>query len=218
MDRNWVVVALLIGSGSLQLGCEVPQPEASSARTTDRGEPPREGMRRQRPKPTRADWHYNGVVSAVGPDWLELRAGWTAETGKVGNKQDNTKTKRISAVETTVGGDADGDGELETHRIIDLKVGDVVTIDTWEGADGSEWPTRLLITRRPGGKIPPLHGESVLPGEKPNNHLHLQAEQDWEEKGTPIPKKYLDPNGRAPWTNPPYPPVAPLPRPATPKP
>src|SRR5688572_14161708 len=88
-------------------------------------------------------------------------------------------------------------------------------------------------------------------------HRVMQMEQDWEEKGIPIPAKHLihgpvgtvclvaqagglcsfrrtglrpvPPNpkrtlptgpcmrdGRYPWTNPPYPPVAPEPRPAKP--
>ena len=53
-------------------------------------------------------------------------------------------------------------------------------------------------------------------GGKKGRHLRNQAYQDWEEKGIPIPRKYLDPDGRAPWTNPPYPPVAPQPREAKP--
>jgi hypothetical protein len=60
----------------------------------------------------------------------------------------------------------------------------------------------VSIRRRPGGKIPPAWGE------KPNalykHHERMQAYQDWEEKGVPLPD-YLHPGG-------PWPQLAPPPR------
>jgi hypothetical protein len=89
----------------------------------------------------------------------------------------------------------------------------VVVVMFYISRDGEEWPDEITIRRRPGGKIPPFYGDPfVATSPELAFHLSYQAEQDWEEKGVPIPAKYL-PNGRAWWTNPPYPPVAPLPRP-----
>lgn len=158
---------------------------------------------------------YRGGVTAVGPDWLELGAGWqgsvtTDRAGRpiVRENGDTNRPKRISTVGTIPGGDPNGVGQAYTHWLPDLKVGDIVFVRTHEGRNGDEWTTEVRIARRPGGKIPPLRISEPDPTWHPSN----QAEQDWEEKGTPIPSKYLDKNGRAPWTNPPYPPVAPLPR------
>jgi hypothetical protein len=167
------------------------------------------------PKPKRVmhdRGYYRGVVTDVGPDWLALGAGWEGETARK-KQQDHKKPKRISAAGTRPGGNPDGEGEQRTHLVTDLKVGDVVTVQADFSRGGEEWTSEIIIQRRPGGKIPPQWGDPFV---KTDPHLafHLQqqAEQDWEEKGVPIPKKYLDTWGRAPWTNPPYPPVAPMPR------
>jgi hypothetical protein len=157
---------------------------------------------------------YYGTVSAVGADWVELAPGWNAAGPDI-KPGDNTKVKHISAAGTKPGGDPEGPPFLiDTHLLTDLKVGDVVSVYVGVLRDGREWATELHIERRPGGKIP------LMPPDRFGGHTSLvaqnQAEQDWEEKGIPIPAKFLDPQGRAPWTKPPYPPVAPLPRPAKP--
>jgi hypothetical protein len=157
---------------------------------------------------------YGGKVADVGPDWVELAAGWEAFGPDV-NQKGNDKSKRISAAGTKPGGDPDGpEFVFDTHLIADIKVGDVVSVYVGVLRDGREWATEIHIRRRPGGKIPPT------PPDKFGLHSDLverfQAHQDWEEKGTPIPVKFLDKNDRAPWTNPPYPPVAPMPRAAKP--
>jgi hypothetical protein len=183
-------------------------------------DPPPDLLLPKRERVSDNSWHYRGVVMAVGVDWLELGAGWTGSveidpTGRqiVRRNGDDKKPKRISAVGTRPGGNPRGEGEPETHRVSDLKVGDIVSIDTHAARDGEEWTTQIWIQRRPGGKIPPHFGDP-LAGTIDATHLRDQAEQDWEEKGVPIPRRYLNPQGRAPWTNPPYPPVAPQPRPA----
>jgi hypothetical protein len=157
---------------------------------------------------------YSGVVSDIGPDWLELRPGW--EPSELGKKKpyNNKKPKRVSALGTVVGGNPQGEGRGTTYRLTDLKVGDIVSVETGITREGEEYCLQILINRRPGGIIPPEPGERFP--DRYGIHIRNQAEQDWEEKGIPIPKKYLDPNGRTPWTNPPYPPVAPMPRAAKP--
>ena len=161
---------------------------------------------------------YRGVVSAIGVDWVELGAGWTGarrfdSMGRdiTKKRHDETKSLRITAEGTIPGGNPKGDGLfLSTYRLSDLKIGDVVSIETGINTDTKEeWTIEIWLYRRPGGIIPPRPGEvrSDLNGW----HMRMQAEQDWEEKGIPIPAQFLS-DGRAPWTNPPYPPVAPLPR------
>ncbi len=151
-----------------------------------------------------------GKVTAVGVDWVELGAGWTGDDRRRKEwLEENTKTKRISAVGTTPGGDREGLGARATYRLSDLQVGDTVSIKTLYNKE-EEWTTEILIHRRPGGKIPTKPGE-VRPDLR-GWHMEMQAEQDWEEKRIPIPAAYLR-NGEYPWTNPPYPlPVAPQPR------
>ena len=164
-----------------------------------------------------------GTVGAVGPDWFELAAGWEGSKDSVTGKPRwdvklSEKPKRISTRGTVVGGDPDGEpaqfSQRDTHMATDLKVGDRVLV-RWCGDNREEWSTDIEILRRPGGKIPPLGMDQW--GMRSTLVEEHQAYQDWEEKGTPIPAKYLNREGRTytgdrAWTNPPYPQVAPQPR------
>jgi hypothetical protein len=195
-------------------GCDLPLPVAPPPRPA--AAPPAGGFA-ARPKRVLDDqggaW---GSVVAVGPDWVEVAAGWQGETVRQ-RKQDHTKPWRIPAAWTTVGGCADGDGESETHRLCDLRVGDRVAVTVNFDQGGQEWAHELIIYRRPGGKIPfpPADWISLRYLAERN-----QAEQDWEEQRIPIPKKYLDKNGHYDGTNPPYPlrELAPMPRPVATRP
>ena len=74
-----------------------------------------------------------------------------------------------------------------TYRVADVQPGDRVSI-TYLRKNGVDICQMIRIDRRPGGQIPPA------PGEKPNEfrkwHERMQADQDWEEKRTPYPRKY----------------------------
>lgn len=167
--------------------------------------------RRPNAKRTPFDWRdYRGQVTAVGPGWVELGIGWQGESRR-GKKHDPQKPVRLSTLGTKPGGNPDGEGEKLTHLASDLRVGDTVNIDVNFDKDGDEWTTEIRILRCPGRKIPPMSGDPFI-GTEDAFHLRDQAEQDWEEKGIPIPKRYLNSEGRAPWTTPPYPLVAPMPR------
>ena len=157
---------------------------------------------------------YGGKVTSVGPDWVELGGGW--EGWKVDQeRQDTTRPKRISAAGTFPAGVRNGPGESwNTHWLADVRVGDRVGVFVGRLRDGREWMTAIHIERRPGGIIPQMPPDHL--GWRPSPPGDYQAEQDWEEKGIPIPKEHLRSDGRAPWTNPPYPPVAPQPRPVKP--
>ncbi|MBX9627779.1 MAG: hypothetical protein K2X82_28535 [Gemmataceae bacterium] len=74
-----------------------------------------------------------------------------------------------------------------TYRLADVRVGDEVTL--WLQRDGPEGVCRAVqIERRPGGRVPPA------PGERPDDpdpyHAWVNAYQDWEERGIPLPDKY----------------------------
>jgi hypothetical protein len=209
MARTRILLANLVWVSLAGSGCGLQAPDDPQA--TDPPEliqPPAKA-----PRNLQAGGGYLGVVTAVGRDWIELAPGWKA---RVLDREsaDKANPKRLSAAGTKLGGDPNGpEGWLgDGHLLTDVQVGDRVMVYVGVLKDGAEWALELHIERRPGGKIPPM---------PPNQFGHrlplpeeYQAYQDWEEKGVPIPKKYLDPHGRAPWTNPPYPPVAPLPRPA----
>lgn len=164
---------------------------------------------------------YSGKVSAVGPDWVEIGPGWEGvrRNGKpLWDENDSKKPKRISVAGTWVGGAPAELTDRECHWLTDVKLGDIVQVMTAvsdEGKEwGKEWGKEIRIHRRPGGKIPLSH---PYPGDalavlRPRESEQYQAEQDWEEKGIPIPRYYLNKDGRYPHTNPPYPPVAPMPR------
>lgn len=209
----------------LLAGCSPPATSGETATAT-------EGQAEARPQRivNKVKW-YSGMVSAVGPGWVEYASGWRLTNSEAWRENgdgsrtllqresyDNTRPKRIVTTGTRPGGDYDCEQNQfgvpdENHFAGDVRIGDQVEICAGASHEGEEWTMHLRILRRPGGTIPPLVGEA------PHGHagrLGDQAEQDWEEKGIPIPKQYLDKDSRAPWTNPPYPPVAPMPRPAKP--
>lgn len=207
-----------IGCLALVLGCGDPTSVADPTRPdeTPAAQPPDGAGQPRLKRAVHSCGWYSGNVTRIDPNWFELGAGWRqAQVEGKGNSPDNSQAKRISTTGTTCGGDPQGEGEQLTHQISDLRVGDMVNVMTHIGPSGEEWARQLRILRRPQGRIPPQHNDPFA-GTSNAFHLQEQAEQDWEEKGIPIPKKYLDPQGRAPWTNPPYPPVAPIPREAKP--
>ena len=186
------------------------------ASTTDGADPPAKAA----PKPNPNDFYtlggFGGKVTKVGKDWFEIAPGWEGHLG--GRKKQNEGNDQpivVFTVGTRVGGAPlqAGVPNVDTYLLTDLKVGDIVSVDTSVTRAGQQFAVALIIRRRPGGKIPMLPPNQF--GEPSFISGRNQAEQDWEEKGVPIPKKYLD-HGRYPWTNPPYPPVAPMPREAKP--
>lgn len=210
-------LATLLVGGLAVLLCARVSPEGSRTDTTV-SEPATtqpesdESSRRVRSHSVR---NYSGVVTAIDEEGFELRAGWRAsEIGGVARRQlDNTETPiRIWTTNTILGVDLREQHRMSPYSSADLRVGDHVSIKTIGNVGGEAFAMQIEITRRPGGHLPPWSNNQF-----PDHgvHLQFQAYQDWEEKGMPIPAKYLDRDGRAP-TNPPYPPEAPMPRPVRP--
>jgi hypothetical protein len=209
MPTNTVCVFTLLVFPVLATGCV--NPDAASA---PEDAPALIAPKAKRKPTTGGAW--TGKVSAIGPDWFELAPGWEGCREKASGKPDwdvklSEKPKRLTTWGTVVGGDPNGERPSmfsHTHLFADLKVGDRVLI-WWDGDRKEEWSTGIEICRRPGGKIPPMAVDRW--GKRPTIPEENQSYQDWEEKGTPIPEKFLR-DGRAEWLDPPYPPVAPQPR------
>lgn len=93
------------------------------------------------------------------------------------------------------------------HNFTDVKIEDKVVIDL-RRTKGVDTCWAIGIHRRPGGRIPPGQDEFLAI----RHHERLQAYQDWEEKGIPIPDRFIPvPPGML---SVPFPEVAPRPRPA----
>jgi hypothetical protein len=78
----------------------------------------------------------------------------------------------------------------DSYRLADVRVGDIVVIQP-RRENGTTICKTICIMRRPGGRIPPAPVESSDPRRK--HHEMRQAEQDLEEKGIPIPDRFLPP-------------------------
>lgn len=161
------------------------------------------------PRGLRGEWEsYRGMVSALGDDWFELAPGWESRYADA-PPRDESQSVRFSVAGTLPGGDLEAEpGFRSTHLLTDLRVGDLVVVSVGRTKAGEEWATGVAIRRRPGGRIP-LYSTHV-PQNSPHEAVRDQAEQDWEEKGIPITER-THPLRRAD-TDPPYPPVAPMPR------
>lgn len=88
-------------------------------------------------------------------------------------------------------GDAPTRGESVSYRTTDVRVGDRVVVTRNPTREGVWYCSHVAILRRPGGKVPeaPHDADSKYHGYK--WHEYCQAHQDFEEKGTPIPAKFL---------------------------
>jgi hypothetical protein len=110
---------------------------------------------------------------------------------------------RISAV---LAGGGFEKNRAPTHKLAELRYGDRVNIDYWR-KDGVEVCEAVCVLRRPGGLIPPAHGEH--PNTPIRFHEGAQARQDRDEKGIPLPAKFAPPIGDSLWVIPPIPPAKP---------
>lgn len=161
---------------------------------------------------TYTDGQFVGKVTKIGTDGFEVGAGWKGWLVPNKGNEGNDKAVWIITTNTIVGGDPNGLGNWpdDTYKLGELKIGDIVIVETEVTRAGEQYGTQVWIKRRPGGRIPPLPADKF--GTPNYISAMYQAEQDWEEKRIPIPKQFLE-KGEYPWTNPPYPlPTAPMPR------
>ena len=77
------------------------------------------------------------------------------------------------------------DGPNHMYKASDVRAGDKILVYTAR-YDGVEEIQSISILRRPGGRVPPSH-------ENPPDYKHherMNAFQDLEERGIPLPEKY----------------------------
>jgi hypothetical protein len=74
-----------------------------------------------------------------------------------------------------------------TYRLSDVRVGDLVNLYIHR-EDGYEICDAISIVRRPGGRVPPAHGES--PDTKVRHHERMNADQNLEDKGIPLAERF----------------------------
>jgi hypothetical protein len=152
-------------------------------------------------------WEYTGQVTAVDEFSITIRA-WGEEP------------KRFPAAGKLAGQQPIEPEQGSGYVLSDVRVGDLVSIRYYTSHRRGilEVCLEVKIWRRPGGKIPPWPGDGdPLTNERGTRfHQRMQAYQDWEEKGIPIPEKFRPvPTGMLAV---PFPPEAPMPRPAGPRP
>lgn len=123
------------------------------------------------------------------PDGLVLTA-WDGTRTEV-RLADQPLRKFMVGYDLAAGEWFDPASVAESYRLGDVRVGDVVDLGIGF-TDGPEplynWCRTISIRRRPGGKVPPAPAQD--PGDRYQFHEHMQAFQDWEEKGAAFPYKY----------------------------
>lgn len=145
----------------------------------------------------------NGIDSGPGIEMSAIQVVWTRShtmithpEGKETVLRRNDEPPRTFSVEWsyTVGVVPDDLRAQDTYRLSDLHVGDEVHLSFRHDLDNGA-PNivhGIRIERRPGGQIP------LPPGGKRASAVEYrdrqQAYQDFEEKGTPIPLRFLTPD------------------------
>lgn len=85
------------------------------------------------------------------------------------------------------------DGPHHTYRLADVRVGDEVSLSC-ELVEGEDVCQQVFIQRRPGGRVPPAPWPTPTYGFPYDEAMN--AFQDYEEWGVPLPDKY-DPDVRS---------------------
>lgn len=153
------------------------------------------------PEPTRdtVDVSYSGVVTAVTKNSITVR-------------YKNWPPREFAASDVLARGEvpmhprlgyARGKyyvGASSMYRLTDVRVGDWVMI-SYAYINKKSICDHISITKRPGGKVPPLPAEAealmwtaTAPGHPPYipYHERMQARWDLEDKGLPYPAKFGD--------------------------
>lgn len=205
MRRSILLTGVLLTSSAL-IGSGSP-PRAPAPAT--QGEPTDGSIAKSPPAPTIEKWndHYGGTVTAVGtdsitivsPGWKEIRCANDRSPHDVVTKvvpPQPPKTFPVSA-NLAAGGYCNFRGASHSYRLSDVRVGDGVSIE-YMRVDGVDICQRICISGRPGGRVPIAPGERLdLPLTQYQWHRRCNAEQDWKERGIPLPDEY-HPGGKLP--------------------
>lgn len=130
------------------------------------------------------------VRSEATADTLTL---YPADGGKpeVLKLADQPERKFLAVGPLAEGGYKKTETPANTYRLADVRVGDRVKVSGIRRGAG-EYAETVMIRRRPGGRVPEAPGEATapLPDWHPRWHERMNAEQDLEERGIPLPKGY----------------------------
>lgn len=139
-----------------------------------------------------------GQVAALDNGTIEIKVlffeteSWAGAKMTVGNMDD--RPRRVKLSDDLAAGlrpvprsyDITTRHDSYMYSCKEIKVGDIVSVKAIQ-IDGVETGDCIQILRRPGGKVPPDYKNR---GGERAHHLQMQAWQDYEEKGTPLPEKF----------------------------
>ncbi len=172
-----LTLAVMISSATLAMQVPAPAPDTASVKPLEVA--PWPNIR----QPLNGEF-FVGTVTEVARDAITL-------------KLPKGQTQRFPVGSCLASGGFFPDQYPGSYRLCDVAVGDKVDMWCLE-LNGVLRCETICIHRRPGGRVPPC------PGERANHpsswHEDMNAQQDFEEKGIPIPKKF-DPKQGLGWLN-----------------
>ena len=128
------------------------------------------------------------MMSGVTLRWTREQLAVTTALGQVTTiRRADRPPRRFPASAALAAGGYGGLGEAYAYRLSDVRVGDEVDLELRQ-VDGVWECTGICIRRRPGGRVPPSRVVTQFPALA--WHERMNAEQDWEEKGIPLPAKF----------------------------
>jgi hypothetical protein len=168
-----LALAVMISSATLAMQVPAPAPDPRTASVKPLEVAPWPNIR----QPLNGDL-LEGTVTEVTRDSITL-------------KLPKGQTQRFPVGSCLASGEFFPDQYPRSYRLSDVAVGDKIHISCLK-LNGVLRCETICIDRRPGGRVPPC------PGEEANHprpwHEYMNAKQDFEEKGIPIPVKLVDPN------------------------
>jgi hypothetical protein len=144
------------------------------------------------------DWSliisYEGQVSALTPTTITMKVYFT-ESALTGGRNipepPGRPPRRFKLSAQLATGEVppqnQAPGGCKGYGRDDVRVGDVIELAVWLSRGDVEDARYITIFRRPGGRVPP-HDYEV--SDKYAWHTRMNAYQDFEEKGTPLPEHF----------------------------
>ena len=137
------------------------------------------------------------VMSGVRLRWTREEIAVTTALGQVTTlRRADRPPRKFRASKTLASGGYGGFADSGMYRLADVRVGDEVDLEI-QRVDGVWECTGVCIRRRPGGRVPPGREATSIQFPAVAWHERMNAEQDWEEKGIPLPDKFIPPWKRA---------------------
>lgn len=153
------------------------------------GSTPPEAATQARKSAVRFSGYYWGTVTALTPDSITIQGQGDAPQG--GKRVPINGVQTFGLSDTLRSGGFLNALNLRrySYRLADVAVGDRVLI-RYDRVGGDDYCWGICIERRPGGRVPPAQRD--LPGGRPWHEV-MNAQQDFEEKGIPLPSRGVVP-------------------------